>query len=183
MRGISTHPPFPFTRFLSGRNESKKPLNRVFIAFNYDSSHNSATPSRVNHVERTTRVCSIFLFFSFFFISCKFVFVRSHGELSGGNTFVSKKFVQYVDSTYCEYFFLLFIIFMDLLGYLAPVDDIRARGFNGRYFLARLFCLWLVVLSRYLYDFLSLSFVLILLFYFYTAWYGIIYLIKYYQNS
>lgn len=58
---------------------------------------------------------------------------------------------------------------MDLLGYLAPVDDIRARGFNGRYFLARLFCLWLVVLSRYLYDFLSLSFVLILLFYFYTA--------------
>lgn len=58
------HLPFPFTRFLSGRNESKKPLNRVFIAFNYDSSHNSATPSRVNHVERTTRVFpSFFLFF------------------------------------------------------------------------------------------------------------------------
>lgn len=43
---------------------------------------------------------------------------------------------------------------MDLLGYLAPVDDIRARGFNGRYFLARLFCL---VVGRFVEIFIRFS--------------------------
>lgn len=75
-----------FQRFLSPvsflAEEVEETFNRVFSAFNYDSSHNSVAPSRVNHVQETTCV-SVFFFFSFFFFKVvgSSSFVRLHGEL------------------------------------------------------------------------------------------------------
>lgn len=138
MRDISTL----LVSFHSDSGRQFETLKPRFSAFNYDSSHNSVTPSRVNHVEET--VC-VFSSSSFFFLDCRFVFIYTVNYWGGGEGgyVTCKKFVLfllYVDS-HCEGSSLFFLWICSVI-----LADIRVHSFNGGYFLPRLFCLWLVVI-------------------------------------
>lgn len=157
MRDISTL----LVSFHSDSGRQFETLKPRFSAFNYDSSHNSVTPSRVNHVEET--VC-VFSSSSFFFLDCRFVFIYTVNYWGGGGGYVTcKKFVLfllYVDS-HCEDSSLFFLWICSVI-----LADIRVHSFNGGYFLPRLFCLWLVVIFFFFFDYYLEMFIIWFSFFF-----------------